>query len=99
LRYQPEACKLYRDTRITGRHCATSLKPVNYTGISEYPGGTALPAGSLQIIQGYQNNREALRYQPEACKLYRDIRITGRHCATSRKVAGSIPDGVIGIFQ
>jgi len=21
-----------------------------------------------------------------------------RHCATSRKVAGSIPDGVIGIF-
>ena len=22
-----------------------------------------------------------------------------RHCATSRKVAGSIPDGVIGIFQ
>jgi len=22
-----------------------------------------------------------------------------RHCATSRKVAGSIPDGVIGIFH
>jgi len=22
-----------------------------------------------------------------------------RHCATNRKVAGSIPDGVIGIFQ
>jgi len=22
-----------------------------------------------------------------------------RHCATSRKVAGSIPDGVIGIFN
>ena len=27
------------------------------------------------------------------------ILITLRHCATSRKVAGSIPDGVIGIFQ
>jgi len=26
-------------------------------------------------------------------------RSTSRHCATSRKFAGSIPDGVIGIFH
>jgi len=25
--------------------------------------------------------------------------LTGGHCATSRKVAGSIPDGVIGFFH
>ena len=40
-----------------------------------------------------------------ACKLYfytfssYHLRSWFRHCATSRKVAGSIPDGVIGIFH
>ena len=31
--------------------------------------------------------------------IHRGARGWLRHCATSRKVAGSIPDGVIGIFH
>jgi hypothetical protein len=41
-----------------------------------------------------------------AASLYFDLQnlnisqsVNNKHCATSRKVAGSIPDGVIGVFH
>jgi hypothetical protein len=33
------------------------------------------------------------------CMYYKNVSSWLRHCTTNRKVAGSIPDGVTGIFQ
>ena len=44
-------------------------------------------------------SRESSSVQPNLRKLFQRCRSWLRHCATSRKVAGSIPDGVIGIFH
>ena len=77
-----------------------------YTTFVTLPANPSTPKTSTvytklkdRISKGSETDLWRVEKLWEGRKLYSDIRITGRHCATSWKVAGSIPDGATGIFH
>ena len=50
---------------------------------------------ATNVLRGGYMNFESLTFEDGGTRW----RSWLRHCATSRKVSGSIPDGVIGIFH
>jgi hypothetical protein len=74
-------------------------EPWNFTRISRL----LVKPKDITVLTKRSTNHTDPSVQSSFCKLSYNLwgtrwRIWFRHCATSRKVAGSIPDGVTGIF-
>jgi hypothetical protein len=57
--------------------------------------------GNPVAYSAYEMKHEFVEYRPYNLKVGEPLMVAQwlRYCATNRKVAGSIPDGVIGIFH